>query len=434
MSRSSISTSSPSSKAKAVDASPVLEWCVVGAGPAGIACVGQLLSRGVSPTSILWVDPSFEVGDFGTLWRHVSSNTTVGLFRRFYRHCPAFGWQDPPQRTTPYAIDSMTDKDTCELQAAAQPLRDITDRLAALGVHTLRGRVTGLRQGGGGHWGVTVDSLSLHASSSPPSSTTFLATSCILCTGSEPNDLPLHRPYSGVSVVPLSVALNPQLLVAAIKPSDVVTVVGSSHTAVILLRTLLEQTQCKAVINLYKAPLRYAVYLDGWILFDDTGLKGSTAAWSRAVLHSELPPRLTRIYSDEAGVKAALSQSTKVIYATGFHQRPLPEGIEGLTPGHGGMQPVAFNPHCGIIAPGLFGAGIGYPEERTDRYGNVESRVGLWKFMEYIDSAMPLWQQYNVQQLIGQPKGSPPKAAPTPATLQPHAAGNHASVGKRAKL
>lgn len=157
----------------------------------------------------------------------------------------------------------------------------------------------------------------------------------------------------------------------------------------------------KKVINLYREPLRYALYMNNWILFDDTGLKGDTARWSRENLHGELPDRLVRAFSDDKSVAHYLPLCSKVIYATGFDRREIPQGIEGLPPHH------SYNARCGIIAPGLFGCGIGYPEERTDRYGNVEMRVGLWKFMQYLEEMIPLWKEYSVPKGIGQPKGAP---------------------------
>jgi cation diffusion facilitator CzcD-associated flavoprotein CzcO len=72
----------------------VFEWTVVGAGPAGIASVGKLLDAGVSPSQIAWVDPEFKVGDFGTSWRYVGSNTSVEYFLKYYRHSPSFCYND----------------------------------------------------------------------------------------------------------------------------------------------------------------------------------------------------------------------------------------------------------------------------------------------------------------------------------------------------
>ena len=39
-------------------------WAVIGAGPAGIAAVGQLIDKGVSGEQILWIDPKFKVAPY----------------------------------------------------------------------------------------------------------------------------------------------------------------------------------------------------------------------------------------------------------------------------------------------------------------------------------------------------------------------------------
>lgn len=43
----------------------VLEYCVIGAGPAGICAVAKILERNVDPSKIMWIDPHFKVGAFG---------------------------------------------------------------------------------------------------------------------------------------------------------------------------------------------------------------------------------------------------------------------------------------------------------------------------------------------------------------------------------
>lgn len=68
-------------------------WAVIGAGPAGIAAIGQLLDKHIPPEKIVWIDPDFNVGDFGSKWSKVSSNTSVKLFNQFYQHCAAFNYQ-----------------------------------------------------------------------------------------------------------------------------------------------------------------------------------------------------------------------------------------------------------------------------------------------------------------------------------------------------
>ena len=82
----------------------------------------------------------------------------------------------------------------------------------------------------------------------------------------------------------------------------------------------------KKIVNFYREPLKYAMYMKDWILFDDTGLKGDTARWSRENKHGNLPPKVTRILSDDVSISQHLPQCTKVIYATGFTRREIRGG------------------------------------------------------------------------------------------------------------
>ena len=62
-----------------------------------------------------------------------------------------------------------------------------------------------------------------------------------------------------------------------------------------------------------------------------------------------------------------------MIYAPRVDSRQL--SIEGV-------DSRRYHPYCGILAPGLFGLSIAYPEHCEDKFGIKESRVGLWKFMD----------------------------------------------------
>jgi hypothetical protein len=42
----------------------------------------------------------------------------------------------------------------------------------------------------------------------------------------------------------------------------------------------------------------------------------------------------------------------------------------------------------------LFGIGIAFPERAVDRFGYVEYRVGLKKFMDHLHDVLPLWLRY----------------------------------------
>ena len=102
------------------------DWAVVGAGPAGIAAVGKLLDLGVSPQKLLWVDPEFKVGDFGTLWSQVPSNTKVGVFLQFLHAVKSFHYIETSHQ---FKLSQLNINDTCLLEDMAEPLRWVSNKL-----------------------------------------------------------------------------------------------------------------------------------------------------------------------------------------------------------------------------------------------------------------------------------------------------------------
>jgi cation diffusion facilitator CzcD-associated flavoprotein CzcO len=341
------------------------DWAIIGAGPAGIAALGKLIDHGIEPKKIAWLDPEFKVGDFGAKWRNVSSNTKVKLFLKYFEECKSFQY---PISTNDFAITKADPQKTCLLTLAAEPLQWITDHLKHK-VHSIQGKAQKLKLYDR-HWEITLTDSILRAKN------------VVLATGAEPKSLP----FSGIEEIPLATALDPDKLKTTCNKEDVVAVFGASHSAIIILKTLLENCQIKKVVNFYLSPLRYAVYFDDWILFDDTGLKGNAAQWAREHIDGKLPVKLERVISNEENIRVSLPLCNKAIYATGFQKRLIP--IEG-------MHTLEYNDRSGIIAPGLFGLGIAFPEAKVDRYGTLEYRVGLWKFMDYLNRVMPIWLNYG---------------------------------------
>ena len=66
------------------------EWAVIGAGPGGMAAVGQLLDNQVSGKKILWIDDAFNVGRIGQHYSEVPSNTRIKNFLQFFQSCKSF--------------------------------------------------------------------------------------------------------------------------------------------------------------------------------------------------------------------------------------------------------------------------------------------------------------------------------------------------------
>lgn len=338
-------------------------WTVIGAGPAGIAAVGRLLDHGISADEIAWIDPAFAAGDVGQKWRSVSSNTIAGTFLSFLNGSAAFGFSSAP----PTPLAEVDPEETCALALVADPLVWVTQRL--------RERVCTLE--------TTATTLSLQQRQwrIETRGPELASHNVVLAVGAAPKrlDYPIDE-------IPVEVVLDPEKLAGEPLEGATVGVFGSSHSSMIALPHLLRHP-VERVINFYRSPLKYAIYLDDWILFDDTGLKGRAAEWARANIDGVWPERLDRCRVSSPDFDEKLAACDRVVYTVGFERRALPE-----TPQWGALQ---YNRMNGILAPGLFGLGIAFPEYAEDPYGYGQYRVGLKKFMDYLDSVLPLWLVYG---------------------------------------
>ena len=339
-------------------------WTVIGAGPAGIAAVGRLLDHGIAPEEIAWIDPAFAGGDLGQKWRSVSSNTIVGTFLSYLNGSSAFRFSEAPQ--TP--LREVDPEETCALGLVAEPLVWITEHLRER-VKVFETTATAL-------------SLARRQWTIETGRQEVASENVILAVGAVPKKL--SHPH--LDEIPVEVALDPEKLAEQPLEGATVAVFGSSHSSMIALPHLLRQP-VERVINFYRSPLKYAVYLDDWILFDDTGLKGRAADWARENIDGVCPERLERCWVSSSEFPEKVAACDRVVYTVGFERRKLPETRQ--------WGQLDYNPANGIIAPGLFGLGIAFPEYAEDPYGYGQYRVGLKKFMDYLDSVLPLWMVYG---------------------------------------
>ena len=190
-----------------------------------------------------------------------------------------------------------------------------------------------------------VDDRNASSASSP-------RTTSILAVGAVPKKLI----YPHLDEIPVEVALDPEKLAEQPLDGATVAVFGSSHSSMIALPHLLRHP-VERVINFYRSPLKYAVYLDDWILFDDTGLKGRAAVvGSREHRRGASRNDWRRCWVSSPEFDEKIAACDRVVYTVGFERRKLPE-----TPQWGQLD---YNASNGILAPGLFGLGIAFPGVR----------------------------------------------------------------------
>ncbi|RDL36591.1 Uncharacterized protein BP5553_05943 [Venustampulla echinocandica] len=370
---------------------------VVGAGPAGTAVVGNLLEQKQAP--ILWVDDEFHGG-------RLDNNTKVKRFVSYAEGVSPFReiFKETPEPNAYSHLKSLEQENTCYIAQAADLCVMLTKGLdQSKGVYKQLGRVSDASLSETSGWTVRLNpSGDKNAGPTEVSSDIM-----VLCTGAAPSSGPL--PVSDIQEIGLDPALKPSLLQTII-PSDspiTVAVIGASHSAILVLRNLYNlgrSTHPQLRIKWFtRHPLRYAEERDGWILRDNTGLKGDVAIWAKENLEEDrLPASDVSRYlekvpttrdKEEAVYKEHLPACTHVVQAIGFTRNEIPalkrqgKELEIKYDNTAG----GFEDKDGKKVKGLYAAGIAWPERVVDPEGNVEYAVGLAKFMNYLKRVVPNW-------------------------------------------
>lgn len=343
------------------------KFTVVGAGPAGIASLGVLLQSGVNPADIYWLDTDFNVGRIGQYYENVPGNTKTKLFVEFIECCKAF--KDCKSEKIDELKNCDRDKEI-PLKYISEALKSITQHLCKK-VCSIKGSLESLYFDKG-VWNIKTKY------------THITSKNVILATGSKPKTLN----YSISKEIPLDIALDKHKLSSMVSKDDTVMVVGSCHSAILLLKYLSE-IRVKKIINIYKNDLKYAIDMGTWVLYNSSGLKGITAYWAKEVLEKNPPKNLERKKNTQINIDNALLESTKIIYAIGYEKNTLPKIEQNPN--------LNYEDTTGFIAPGLFGIGIAFPEKYEDPLGNKEYRVGLNSFMEYAQRIVPYWIENSIK-------------------------------------
>jgi hypothetical protein len=173
---------------------------------------------------------------------------------------------------------------------------------------------------------------------------------------------------------------------------------------VIVCRNLYEYSQQNdkivKVYNFKRRGIKYAKYLDEGIVFDSTGLKGSTADWAKEVMEGDCDRDILQqvdTSKDEQGVYGKyLDECTHIIYAIGYTRNSTPRMYVGQRRVD---EELDFDMHSsgfrseGKRIKGLYGCGIAFPEEVEDPEGHVEAAVGLAKFFKFAERVKTDWME-----------------------------------------
>ncbi|PYI06221.1 hypothetical protein BO78DRAFT_120701 [Aspergillus sclerotiicarbonarius CBS 121057] len=379
---------------------------VVGAGPAGLAAMGNLLEKQLGG-KIAWVDPFFQGGRINRKYREVPSNTKVSFFQ-------AYATAVQPFRTVinntriPSSFSTMAKLDqdkTCHLHHAIDVVRALTDGIIKMDrVLPCRGVVTAANLADKtATWTVRI------RFQDSQDEVEVLTSRLVFCTGSSPTEVPISVPGHDIERLDLDVVLKPSDLVSYLPRNTPLTVavVGASHSAILALLNLLDLARSShpelRIKWFTRHPLRYAEFMDGWILRDNTGLKGSVADFARQQLeddklpHSEAGRFITKVDcgrgQEQAQFERHLPSCSHLVQAVGYTRDPLPElSVNGflLEPEFDSISG-GFRDGNGRTVRGLHGAGIAFPEQVVDPYGNVEHAVGFFKFMKFLKRVVPQW-------------------------------------------
>lgn len=390
------------------------EAVVVGAGPAGIVAVGNLLENKID--KILWVDETFKGGRVNQYYREVPSNTKTKLFVEFAEMVTPF-----QKIVTGASEDKLQDirklpqEQGCQLSNAADICLMLTSGLQETpGVIVQTGRVASATlDPSSKSWNVKLD----HSEDI----TNVQAKRLILCTGSTPLDPILPYEPAGLEHINLDDALSPTDLnhkLSSLGPTTTtIAVIGASHSAVLVLMNLskigLESKPDLKVKWFTRHDLRYAEYDDSGHVSarDNTGLKGQAAVWAKDNLETErlhaspvgrVIQKIAYQKGDEEKVyREHLADAQFVVQAIGYAKNALPT----LKLADGEVVEPTFDHDRGIFEyapagngesrqlPGVYGAGIAFPKRIVDqKYGHTEFNVGFMKFMKAVKGWVEGWK------------------------------------------
>lgn len=257
------------------------EFTFVGAGPANLILISHLLGRGVDPKQITLIGDQ-KGGAFAnelSAGSSVPGNTRVDgykkMYEELYRLVPALR----PPKEMKFALDADKDETSCSLDVASGPLRHIAEKICGM-VNYIEGRATKVKKTDAGYH--------VEVKRKNGSKQSIHTHQIILGIGGKPRIGELPSEYKDIQI------LNPEdAFIASVVREKFANqkltfaVIGSSHSAALATMHLLEAGH--SVVQFMDKEYLYAetvINSDGSksTKYDDTGLKGKVAYWTKEFL------------------------------------------------------------------------------------------------------------------------------------------------------
>lgn len=377
------------------------EYVIIGGGPAAICAIPNILKLGVDRNKIIWIDPQFKVGDFGSVLSHGSSvpgNTMAKCYQRvnqeIYKILPTL----KPENDQLFELNHLPPNFVGSLKVAAAPLQNITQGLRKI-IKSIKGTVCQINSCANG--------LTLEIRKSNNQLITLKTKRAILAIGAKPKTLSLPDKHHHISMISPNTAFIQSEIKKYIKQQsniNTVAVIGSSHSAALATMHLLKAgVTVKQFMNKEYKYATPAVTADGieYTQYDNTGLKGDVAKFTKQLIddinlhNGPYANKLMRFISEDREELSKLllenlDDCNHVVATIGYNpSQTLLINNHPISDFKHNNKTTQFE---GIN--GLFGIGIAFPQVVKSISGEEEPAVGVEKFWNTTSnqSVLDTWQ------------------------------------------
>jgi hypothetical protein len=292
---------------------------ILGFGLAGMLTYLELIKGGVNPSNILIFDPDFIGGDLARSYSSIESNTLWKSVVDIFPEAESLFPELDKDKTTnilylPKVLETLCSKTLHLSELCPIPVTSLT---------------------------YTNNKWAIEANE------TYSVDIVYLCQGGQPKSQNIPGKW-----IPLSIALDKDLLKRYVNPLNTYTVFGLSHSGTLVLKNLLDlDVQVNAI---YKTPTPFEYSRDGFY----SGIKQESETIADSILRGDYPKLKLISATDINSVARAIKKTSTFISATGFEPRKIKILVEGSS-----KNSLNYSTDSALIdeCPNCYGFGMAYP-------------------------------------------------------------------------